>query len=168
MQANSAGHDRDPSSEEGSQYFSFFLGGEVYGIDILRVQEIRGWEPTRSLPDTPAHVIGVLDLRGIIVPVIDLRVRFGLPDPEYSATTVVIVMNIREDHGKTRIIGAVVDAVSDVLDIAGRDIKAVPSIGSCIGSFYLNGMVTVGERMVILLDIDKLFDERELDLIELQ
>ena len=166
MQPGSTDPDPGAAAEAGRQFLSFYLGGEVYGVDILRVREIRGWETARSLPDAPAYVKGVLDLRGTIVPVIDLRVRFGLPDPEYSATTVVIVMSVRDAQGGVRVIGAVVDAVSDVMDIAGPDIKPAPRLGGCIGSSYLNGMVTVADGMVILLDIDQLFDMRELHLID--
>lgn len=165
MQPNSIDQNHNVATEAGRQYLSFFLGGEVYGVDILRVQEIRGWEPVRTLPDAPLYMKGVLDLRGTIVPVIDLRVRFDLPDPEYSATTVVIVINVRDADGAVRVVGAVVDSVSGVLDVTGRDIKPAPDLGGCIGSCYLDGMVTVEELMVILLDIDQLFDVSELNLV---
>ena len=147
-----------------AQFLSFTLGGEVYAVDILRVQEIRGWEPVRPLPDVPPHVKGVLDLRGTIVPVLDLRVRFGSTQPDYRSTTVVIVVNVRDGQGGARIVGCVVDAVSDVLDLAGKDIRPPPPLGGCIGNRYLRGMVTLDRRMVILLDVDKLFDDRDLQL----
>lgn len=149
----------------GSQYLSFALGAEVYGVDILRVQEIRGWEPVRPLPDMPAHIKGVLDLRGTIVPVFDLRVRFGTAVPEYLPTTVVIVMHVRDRAGGSQVVGAVVDAVSDVLDVSGEALRSAPSLGSCIGARYLHGMVSLERGMVILLDVDRLFDETELHLV---
>lgn len=151
----------DAHSEKG-QFLSFSLGTDDYAVDILRVQEIRGWENVRSLPDSPDYVKGVLDLRGTIVPIFDLRVRFGDPSPSYSATTVVIVVSVQLGDGRQNLVGAVVDGVSDVLDITSAERKAPPSVGSRISQCYLDGMVTLPRGMVILLDIDRLFDEHEL------
>jgi purine-binding chemotaxis protein CheW len=151
----------DTRSEKG-QFLSFTLGTDDYAVDILRVQEIRGWENVRALPDSPDYVKGVLDLRGTIVPIFDLRVRFGDPSPSYSATTVVIVVSVNLEDGRHNLVGAVVDGVSDVLDIERSERKAPPSIGSRINQRYLDGMVTLPRGMVILLDIDRLFDQQEL------
>ncbi len=143
------------------QYLSFTLGEEDYGIDILKVQEIRGWEEVRPLPDTPDYVKGVLDLRGSIVPIIDMRLRFNLDNAEYTATTVTIILNM-EVHDKSRVIGIVVDGVSDVLDIHEQDIKQAPSLGKKIDTRYLLGMVSREKRVVLLLDADNLLNPDEL------
>ncbi len=148
------------------QYLSFTLGGEDYGVDILRVQEIRGWEELRPLPDTPEYVKGVLDLRGTIVPIIDLRIRLKMVKVEYHPTTVIIVLSVKDEgEGKSHLVGAVVDAVSDVLNIDFRDVKDAPSIACRINDRYINGMVTHQERMVVLLDVDQLFKRDELGLM---
>ena len=154
-----------PQGRKG-QYLSFRLGSDDYAVDILRVQEIRGWEKVRALPDSQDYVKGVLDLRGTIVPIIDLRVRFGNASPEYSATTVVIVMSVQTADGSTQLVGAVVDAVSDVLDIDSAQLKPPPQIGGAVGRRYLNGMVSLPRGMVILLNLDKLFDPTELGTLQ--
>jgi purine-binding chemotaxis protein CheW len=110
------------------QFLSFTLGEEVYGIDVLKVQEIRGWEEVRPLPDTPDYVKGVLDLRGSIVPIIDMRLRFNLSDAEYTATTVTIILNV-DTQEKSHMIGIVVDGVSDVLDVQKQEVREAPSLG---------------------------------------
>lgn len=145
------------------QYLTFRLGADDYAADILRVQEIRGWEKVRTLPDSPDYVKGVLDLRGTIVPIIDLRIRFGNEQPEYSSTTVVVVLSIQVPDGRTHLIGAVVDGVSDVLDIDSADLKPPPEIGGAVSRRYLNGMVSLPRGMVVLLNLDRLFDPAELD-----
>lgn len=148
------------------QYLSFTLGGEDYGVDILRVQEIRGWEELRPLPDTPDYVKGVLDLRGTIVPIIDLRIRMNMTNVEYHPTTVIIVLSVMSEGGHSQQVGAVVDAVSDVLDVKADEIKKAPSIASKINDRYLRGMVSRDERMVVLLDVDLLFKANELGVLE--
>ncbi len=145
----------------GGQYLSFTIGDEDYGIDILKVQEIRGWESVRPLPGTPDYVKGVLDLRGAIMPVIDMRLRFKLERAEYTATTVTIILGIQV-QGKPYMIGIVVDAVSDVLDIQADEIKATPSLGKKIDTKYLLGMVSIDGHVVLLLDADNLLDPDEL------
>lgn len=145
------------------QYLSFHLGEEDYAVDILRVQEIRGWETVRTLPDSRDYVKGVLDLRGSIVPIIDLRIRFGDSSPTYTATTVVIVVAVHAANGEAHQVGAVVDGVSDVLDIGNDDLKPPPQIGGTVSRRYLNGMASLPGGVVILLDLDKLFDADELD-----
>lgn len=143
------------------QFLSFTLGEEVYGIDVLKVQEIRGWEEVRPLPDTPDYVKGVLDLRGSIVPVIDMRLRFNLSGAEYTATTVTIILNV-DTKEKSHVIGIVVDGVSDVLDIQEQEVKEAPSLGGKIDTRYLLGMVSKDQHVVLLLDADNLLDPDEL------
>lgn len=146
-----------------AQYLSFRIGNDDYAVDILRVQEIRGWENVRALPDSKNYVKGVLDLRGAIVPIIDLRIRFGCTTPEYAPTTVVIVMSIGSPDQPQQLVGAVVDAVSDVLDVDADELKPAPQIGGTVSRRYLQGMVTLPRGMVILLDLDRMFDRNELD-----
>ncbi len=152
---------------EGSaeQYLTFTLGGEDYGVDILRVQEIRGWNEVRAIPNTPDYVKGVLNLRGTIVPIIDMRTRFKLEQIEYTPVTVIIVLAVEGSNGR-RVMGIVVDGVSDVLDVVPERIKEVPDFGTKINTRFIGGMVMEGERMVILLDSDKLLDPDELALLE--
>ena len=154
--------DTSSQASQDGQYLSFTLGGDVYGVDILRVQEIRGWEEVRHLPQSAEYVKGVLDLRGVIVPIIDLRIRFGLEEVEYTPTTVVIVVALKSRDGKAYLVGIVVDGVSDVLDVAGGEIKPAPRMGGVISSEYLAGMVSLKDRMVILLQIDNLYSDEEL------
>ncbi len=154
------------SGARGGQYLSFYLGGEDYGVDILRVQEIRGWEELRPLPDTPEYVKGVLDLRGTIVPIIDLRIRMKIRDVEYHPTTVIIVLSVHKEDGENLLVGAVVDAVSDVLDVAEKEIRKAPDIATKINDRYLRGMVSRDHRMVVLLDVDRLFKANELGLLD--
>jgi purine-binding chemotaxis protein CheW len=151
------------TAPRGGQYLSFRLGQDDYAVDILRVQEIRGWENVRSLPDAQGYVKGVLDLRGTIVPIIDLRIRFATGEPEYAPTTVVIVLSMVGSDGRSHLVGAVVDGVSDVLNVDAGDLKAPPEFGGAVSRRYLDGMVSLERGMVILLDIDRLFDARELD-----
>ncbi|MCP4289875.1 MAG: chemotaxis protein CheW [Gammaproteobacteria bacterium] len=150
--------------DDSNQYLSFSLDCEEYGVDILRVQEIREWQHVRTLPDTPGYVKGVLDLRGIIVPIIDLRSRFNMDNVEYTATTVIIVLVVMTDD-KQLMVGVVVDSVSDVLDIPAREIRSAPELGDGINTRYMNGMVTLDERMVILLDVDRMLSPEELGVL---
>ena len=132
------------------QYLTFMLGEESYGIEILRVQEIRGWEPVTTVPNTPSYVRGVLNLRGNIIPVIDLRLKFQLSKVEFGKTTVIIVVEVGD-----RVLGAVVDAVSEVLSIAQTSIQESESIGSIVGAQMLSGIAKCEERLVSLLDVEK-------------
>lgn len=144
------------------QFLSFVLGDETYGIDILAVKEIRGWEKVRELPNLPAYIKGVLDLRGVIVPVVDLRVRFNTSEPEYLVTTVIIVVLAKTTNGD-QMFGAVVDSVSDVLDVNMDDIRDTPVMGKNIGTQYISGMLSIDNNMVVLLDVDRLFDTNEFE-----
>ena len=156
-----------PSDLQGQagQYLSFELAGELYGVDILKVREIKGWEEVRPLPDMPDYIKGVLDLRGVIVPIVDLRIRFQLESCEYTPTTVIIVLSV-EQEGQHRVVGIVVDGVSDVLDIEPANVRSTPDLGGKISNRYIKGMVTLEERMVILLDANKLLDLQGMGLPE--
>ena len=147
-----------------SQYLSFSLANEEYGVDILRVQEIKGWTPVTQIPNAPAFLKGVLNLRGTIVPIVDLRMRFHLEAVEYTPTTVVIVLSLIND-GRERTFGIVVDAVSDVLNIAAADIRPKPDFGTAVDADFISGLATVGEHMVMLLDIDRLLQVDEITAI---
>jgi purine-binding chemotaxis protein CheW len=143
---------QDPSSTR--QMLTFVLGEETYAVDILRVQEIRGWSAVTKIPQAPAHVLGVLNLRGSIVPIVDLRMRFRLALAEYTALTVIIVLSV--NAGATRRdFGVVVDGVSDVVDVKESEVRAAPDLGTQ-GSDFIRGLVAVAGRMVVLLDIDRL------------
>jgi purine-binding chemotaxis protein CheW len=150
------------------QYLTFVLGDENYGVDILRVQEIKGWSPVTHIPNTPKYMRGVLNLRGTIVPIVDLRMRFNMDTVEYTQLTVVIVLSVKAGT-RERTLGIVVDGVSDVLTIKEGELKPTPDFGGAISTEYIRGLVTVEDKMVMLLDIDLLLslDElRELDKVE--
>ena len=148
-----------------TQYLTFQLAGEFYGVDILKVQEIRGWTPATVIPNAPAYVKGVINLRGSIVPVIDLRLRLNMPTAEYTDATVVIILSVaREGHQQT--VGLVVDSVSDVLNIADGEIRAVPKINELEQAQYLAGIASQDEELVLVLDANLLFDNSELDMLD--
>ena len=144
------------------QYLTFQLADEAYGVEILKVQEIRGWEPVRVIPNTPSFIKGALNLRGTIVPVLDLRERFGMPLVDYSPITVVIVLCVDNESG-SHIIGVVADTVSDVLDIKLNEIKKTPDLGSKIDMRYMRGMYVHKQGMVMLLNADKLLNPAEFE-----
>lgn len=143
------------------EFLAFTLGQEEYGIDLRNVQELRGYETVTHLANAPDYLKGVLNLRGTIVPIMDMRIKFRLGEPVYDQFTVVIVLNI---HG--RILGIVVDSVSDVVTLTPEQMKAPPQMGCMIATDYLLGLGALDERMLILLDIDKLMNADELGLIE--
>ena len=146
----------DTTSGAGTrQALTFALGEEVYGVDILRVKEIRGWSPVTRIPQSPPAVLGVLNLRGAIVPIIDLRVRFAMQTAEFNAVTVVIVLSLRTAEGQ-RECGIVVDNVRDVVDIAADSVRPAPSMQGCTANEFIEGITTLGEQMLILLDADRL------------
>ena len=144
--------------EVGEQYLTFNLAGEDYGIDILRVQEIRGWDDTTRLPNTPEYVRGVVNLRGTIVPIYDLRLRFNMPFREYTENTVVIVIKTETAAG-SKSLGIVVDAVSDVLHGYQIDISQSPDFGQQAVTEAISGLASIGEKMVVLIDVDKLIND---------
>ena len=143
------------------EYLTFRLGNEEYGIDILKVQEIRSYEPPTRIANAPGHVKGVVNLRGVIVPIVDLRVRLNTENCDYNAFTVVIVL-----HVAGRVVGAVVDGVSDVLEIAADSVRAAPEISSAVDAGCILGLGQVGERMLILLDIERLMTDPAMGLVD--
>lgn len=143
-------------ASDGSQYLTFILGEEHYGVDILRVQEIKGYTAVTRIPNTPPHIKGVLNLRGAIVPIIDLRAKFAMSKVDYNASTVVVVVVIQG-----RVMGLVVDAVSDVLGIAAKDIQPPPEFGARVDVSFLSGIGKCGDKLVALLDIDRLLSTEE-------
>jgi purine-binding chemotaxis protein CheW len=137
------------------QVLTFVLGSQTYGVDILRVQEIRGFSAVTRIPQAPAHVLGVLNLRGSIVPIVDLRMRLSLERAEFTPVTVIIVLSVLAGSNR-RDFGVVVDGVSDVVDVNETEMRAAPELGSRGATSYIRGLVTLQERMVVLLDIDRL------------
>jgi purine-binding chemotaxis protein CheW len=137
------------------QVLTFSLGAEIYGVDILRVKEIRGWSPVTRIPRSTAAVLGVLNLRGAIVPIIDLRVRFALRTAEFTPVTVIIVLSLRTEDGH-RECGIVVDSVQDVADITPENVRPAPTMNGVEASEFIEGITTCDEKMLILLDADKL------------
>ncbi len=151
------GQDHEDDNQ-GSQYLTFMLDDECYGVSILQVQEIRGWETTTRVPNTPRHLKGVVNLRGNIVPVYDLRLWFGMPRVEYGKETVVIIVRVGEEGGE-RSMGMVVDAVSDVLVVKDEQIADTPSFSAAVPTEYIKSLVSDGEAMVMLLDLEALASE---------
>lgn len=145
------------TKDELKQYLTFILDGEEYGVPILKVNGIQGWEKTTPIPNSPDFVKGIINLRGEIVPIVDLRRRFGLADLAYNQHTVVIVVRV-EYENKNRTVGLVVDAVADVYNIEPDAIHSTPEFGDKINNNFIRGLGMIGEKMVILLDIDTLVD----------
>lgn len=143
------------------EFLTFTLGQEEYGIDILRVQEIRGYDAVTSIANAPPFIKGVINLRGIIAPIVDLRVKFNLAQVTYDAFTVVIILNIAQ-----RTVGIVVDGVSDVVALGAEQIKPPPEFGAACDTEYLTGLGINGEHMLILVDIEKLMSSREMALMD--
>jgi purine-binding chemotaxis protein CheW len=161
-QSSIAAHGEKSEHETGGQeYLAFTLGREEYGIDILKVQEIRGYETVTRIANAPEFIKGVVNLRGIIVPIVDMRIKFHLGEPTYDQFTVVIILNIGG-----RVVGMVVDSVSDVITLTPELIKPAPEMGTALNTDYLIGLGTLDQRMLILVDIDKLMSSAEMGLIE--
>ena len=150
--------DRDIAGQE---FLAFTLGKEEYGIDILKVQEIRGYETVTRIANAPDFIKGVVNLRGIIVPIVDMRIKFQLGEPTYDQFTVVIILNIGG-----RVVGMVVDSVSDVITLSPEQIKPAPEMGTALNTDYLIGLGTIDQRMLILVNIDKLMSSTEMGLID--
>ncbi len=142
---------------DGNQFLTFNLGEELYGVDILRVQEIKGYTAVTKIPNTPSHIKGVLNLRGTIVPIIELRTKFSMPTIDYTAFTVIIVVVVRD-----KVMGLVVDAVSDVLNIDKKDIQPPPQFGAKVDVSFLNGIGKSNDKLVALLDMDRLLLDDEM------
>lgn len=149
-----------PAADE---FLTFALGEEEYGVEILKVQEIRGYDTVTRLPDAPDYIKGVINLRGTIVPVVDMRLKFRLARAEYNELTVMIVLNVAD-----RVVGMVVDSVSDVIRLEAAQIRAVPEVGASIDHQFLTGIGTLDERMLILLDIERLMTSTEMGLVAAQ
>lgn len=165
--AQSQATDSTLQAEDGmDQYLTFMLDGEEYGVDILRVQEIKGWDGVTPLPNMPDFILGVINLRGTVVPVIDLRKHFELETVPYGKTTVVIVVRIRDEEQGERTMGMVVDAVSEVHNISVSELKPAPDFGGSINTDSIRGLATVSERMIILLDIDHLMNNGVLKILD--
>ncbi len=142
------------------EYLTFRLGAEEYGIDILKVQEIRGYENPTRIANAPSFIKGVINLRGVIVPIVDLRIKFGLGDAEYNEFTVVIILNVHD-----RVVGMVVDSVSDVLELAPSDVREAPDLSAVVDASYIIGLGTVAERMLILVDIERLVSAPDMAIV---
>jgi purine-binding chemotaxis protein CheW len=158
---NDIGSDTAGGGGAGSgEYLTFTLGAEEYGIDILKVQEIRGYETPTRIANAPPFIKGVINLRGVIVPIIDLRIKFNLGEPTYNQFTVVIILNIGR-----RVVGVVVDGVSDVIQLNADSLRPAPEFGSILDTQYILGLGTIDDRMIIVVDIEKLMSSEEMDLV---
>ncbi|MCJ8170074.1 chemotaxis protein CheW [Atopomonas sediminilitoris] len=153
-------HENEAQAGPIREYLTFTLGPEEYAIDILRVQEIRGYDQVTAIANTPKFIKGVINLRGAIVPIVDLRIKFKLSEPVYNQFTVVIILNVAD-----RVVGVVVDSVSDVIGLAEGAIKPPPEFGGAFDTQYLLGLGTVDERMLILVDIEQLMTSQEMALV---
>ena len=160
MHINSIGA-RAVAEPAGREYLAFTLGQEEYGIDILKVQEIRGYDAVTRIANAPPFMKGVINLRGTIVPIVDMRIKFNLGASTYDQFTVVIVLNIGG-----RVVGMVVDSVSDVIKLPTEEIRPAPEMGTTLDTDYLIGLGTLEGRMLILVDIDKLMSSEEMGLME--
>ena len=153
------------TGEQSTQFLTFIMADEEYGVEILDVQEIRGWEPCTEIPNMPEYVKGVINLRGTIVPIVDLRQKFGLNNIDYSATTVVIVVKVLVAD-KSKVMGLVVDAVSDVHTIDHSDINLPPQLGPDSGPSVIRGLVSINAKMVVLLSSNLLLDLEQFQSID--
>ena len=158
MTFSTTSHDQHAIAQE---YLVFRLGAEQYGIDILKVQEIRGCDRVTRIPNAPDFISGVTNLRGVIVPIVDLRVRFDLPVVNHDESTVVIVLDLNE-----RIVGIVVDGVVDVTSLEADNIKPTPDVSASLSSRYLMGLGVIDNRMLILVNIEKLLSREEMELVD--
>lgn len=149
------------SEPSGQEFLVFTLGDEEYGIDILKVQEIRGYDQVTRIANTPASIKGVTNLRGVIVPIVDLRIKFSQVDVDYNDNTVVIVLNLGQ-----RVVGIVVDGVSDVLSLTAEQIRPAPEFAVTLSTEYLTGLGALGDRMLILVNIEKLLNSEEMALLD--
>ncbi len=149
------------SEPSGQEFLVFTLGDEEYGIDILKVQEIRGYDQVTRIANTPAFIKGVTNLRGVIVPIVDLRIKFSQVDVDYNDNTVVIVLNLGQ-----RVVGIVVDGVSDVLSLTAEQIRPAPEFAVTLSTEYLTGLGALGDRMLILVNIEKLLNSEEMALLD--
>jgi len=154
-------HTEDLNAAQSREMLTFRLGSEAYGINILKVQEIRGCDPVTTIAGTPEFIRGVIDLRGVIVPIVDMRVKFALSEARYDDSTVVIILNVAR-----RVIGIVVDAVSDVVTFAADQIRPVPEFSAQLDTQFIMGLARLEDQMVILLDIEHLLSSPEMQLTD--
>lgn len=148
------------SANGAAEYLTFTLGTEEYGIEILKVQEIRGYDTVTHIANAPEFIKGVINLRGVIVPIVDMRIKFKVGEPTYNEFTVVIIMNVLG-----RVIGMVVDGVSDVVALAPEQVRPAPEMGAALDTHYITGLGTLNDQMLILVDIEKLMSSDEMQLI---
>ncbi|HJV28100.1 MAG TPA: chemotaxis protein CheW [Aromatoleum sp.] len=151
----------DLSPHAGNELLTFTLGSEEYGIDILKVQEIRGYDAVTRIVNAPDFIKGVINLRGVIVPIVDMRIKFRLSEPTYDAFTVVIILNVAG-----RVVGMVVDGVSDVITLAEDQLRAAPEFGATVDTRFVLGLATIDERMIIVVDIERLMTSEDMELVE--
>jgi purine-binding chemotaxis protein CheW len=159
-----ASQHRDPDAAGAArarEYLTFRLGEEEYGIDILKVQEIRGYEQPTRIANAPAFIKGVVNLRGVIVPIVDLRLKLDLGSAEYNEFTVVIILNLG-----SRVVGIVVDSVSDVMELSPEQIRPAPEVGSSVQADFITGLGTLSDRMLILIEIERLMSAADMALSE--
>jgi len=149
------------AQEEEKQYLTFLLGDEYYGVDILKVQEIKGYMDVTRIPNTPPYIKGVLNLRGTIVPIVNLRMKFGMEQIDHTAITVIIVVVVQG-----RVMGIIVDTVSDVLTIGAKDMKPAPAFGTKVDTSFIDGIGTTNDHLVTFLDIDRVLSEEEIKQVE--
>lgn len=144
-----------------AQYLTFTLGREEYAVDILKVQEIRGYDAVTAIANAPSFIKGVINLRGVIVPIVDMRIKFQVGEATYDEFTVVIILNVIN-----RVVGIVVDGVSDVITLPPEQMKSAPEFGATLDTKYIKGLGTIDERMIILVDIEKLMSSRDMELMD--
>ena len=161
MQEQTTSMATESTGRMAKEFLTFRLGGEEYGMEILKVQEIRGYDSITQIANAPEFIKGVVNLRGIIVPIIDMRIKFRLGKANYDQFTVVIILNVAG-----RVMGIVVDGVSDVISLEAEQMRPTPGFGSVIDTEYIMGLGTVDERMLILIDIEKLMGSDDMGLID--
>lgn len=154
-------HEKSDQNVHGTEWLTLTLGDEEYGVAILNVQEIRGYETVTKIANAPDFIKGVINLRGEIVPIVDMRIKFGLSHVTYNDLTVVIVLNVAD-----RIIGIVVDGVSDVISLTPEQIRQAPELGAALDTQYILGMGTIDDRMIILVDIARLLSAEDMALFD--
>ncbi len=163
---NETNDNAESDAESQNEYLTFYLADEEYGVDILRVKEIRGWEHVTRIPNSPDYVKGVLNLRGAIVPIIDLRIRCNLEPKDYNEMTVVVILSVENNvNDSERIMGVVVDTISDVVNANLNDIQNTPEFDSSIEIEYIEGLATAGDNMLMLVNVDKLLNIDEISVI---
>jgi len=160
MQTGHSGTDQQ-GGQVPSEYLTFTLASETYGIDILKVQEIRGYDSVTRIANTPEFIKGVINLRGVIVPIVDLRIKFRVGEATYHEFTVVIIINVLD-----KVVGIVVDGVSDVIALPPESIKPAPEFGAALDTRYITGLGTLNDEMLILVDIEKLIGSDELQIMD--